>query len=121
VTIIIFLQKGFLSGNFFNYEPAEGGETINQVYPLSYPTFEGLVEEGIGSSVKNAFILLFLSNKLNSLSLKLKKMSMRQLIKFIFKALSSLLLFLLFIYYNVNPSVILSYLITITLYDLAKI
>ena len=121
---MLFIQKGILPGISINWE------TINSVLPLTKSTSEGLIsfgaelEKGTDSSVKNAFIFLFLSNKLNSLFFKLKKISISQLIKFIFKALSSLLLWLLFIYYSVDPTfgrVILSNLATITLYDLAKI
>lgn len=118
-TLIMFIQKVFFSGINFSFNEME---TIYLVLSQSIPgTEDAVVDVGTNSLAQKAYILLFLSKKLNSLYLKLKQMSIGQLIKFIFKTLSSLLLILFFINYIVDPKGILPYFAKITLYDLAKI
>lgn len=79
------------------------------------------VDKDANTSIKNAFLYLFLSNKLKTFSLNLKNMSTGQLFKFIFKTLSIYLLIFAFIYYNIDFNVLLINLVKISLYDLAKI
>jgi hypothetical protein len=114
VTILTFIQRGFPLS-------IEIGSTLKSFLPNYFPSLgEVNDKEGI-TSVKNAFLSLFLSNKLKTLSCNLKSMSTGQLFKFIFKTLSKILLILILVYYFVDPSIALSYLANLSLYDLAKI
>jgi cytochrome c oxidase subunit 2 len=117
VTILAFVQKGFPIS--FNVN-----DTLNSILPDNSPlsaASQEVKDNEVGTSVKNAFIYLFLSNKLKKLSCYLKGMSTWQIFKFIFKTLSKFILIIVFIYYYIDSKVVLSYLAKISLYDLAKI
>jgi len=76
---------------------------------------------GIENSIKEAISFLFFSQYLKSFFFKLKKMKVSKLILYILKRCALIFVIFLYFIYYVDPKVIYSYLITITLYDLAKI
>lgn len=114
VTIMTFIQRGFPLS-------IDVTSPIKSILPDSTSSLGEVNDKEAATSVKNAFLFLFLNNKLKTLSCNFKSMSTGQRLKFIFKTLSKIFLIFAFIYYFLDPSIVLSYLANLSLYDLAKI